>query len=591
MLSRLKKWNTLRNQILTVFLVVMVIVLLIVSFLTFRPVSSLLKSNAEMQIRQVAIEASGRFDSLYEQVNMVSKLVTTNGEVQHALTQDYFGREVSFSERQRLKGIVNTIQANSEGIFSFELYTGELERMLPLDDSELTARITDPWIQKADEAKGQLVMLGPDPNDRNYFLAIRRVNLMEHSYAKGGYLLISIYRSYFQFANQELTGHTNQYSILLDRESKPLTSNYGGPTDSLVNFPDTTVQIDGRDYIMTKQSSAATGWTVLILTPVSALTSGVNVLRYGIIFSGFIGFVIYSICSFFLSTMITTPILRLTRTMQQAGEGTLTQNPKVSAVNEINELNSTYNQLVKETNHLIRMVYQKEIIRSHSELRALQAQINPHFLFNALDALRWSLEDNDQRELAEHVIAMSNLFRYTITKQSGEDWVSMKDEIQHIEDYMEIMKMRFGERLKCRISLSPEWERVEIPKLLIQPLVENAVLHGAGNKRGDCTVSLTIEPAGKENRLRIEVRDDGPGMDEKKLDEVAASMKEEGVRSTYGQGMAISNVYKRLRLYYPHLMPEQALSIESEPRRGTRIFFEIPINGGMDDVRQDDTGR
>ncbi|GGO06964.1 sensor histidine kinase [Saccharibacillus kuerlensis] len=590
MLSRLQKWNTLRNQILTVFLVVMVMVLLIVSFLTFRSVSSLLKNNAEMQIRQVAIEASGRFDSLYEQVNMVSKLVTTNGQVQQALAQNHYDQPVSFKERQRLKGVVNTIQANAEGIFSFELYTGGLERMLPLDDSRLSARITADWIRKADEAKGQLVMLGSDPSDHNYFLAIRRVNLMEHNYVKGGYLLISIYRSYFQFANQELADQTNQYSILLDRQTQPLTSNYDGPVESLLSIPDTTVQIRNMDYIMTKQSSAATGWTVLILTPVSALTEGVNVVRYGIVFSGFIGFAIYSIFSFFLSTMITTPILRLTRTMQQAGEGTLTLNPGVSTVNEINELNSTYNQLVKETNHLIHMVYQKEIIRSHSELRALQAQINPHFLFNALDALRWSLEDNDQRDLAEHVVAMSNLFRYTITKQSGEDWVPIKDEIQHIEDYMEIMKMRFGERLKCRISISSEWEQIEIPKLLIQPLVENAVLHGAGNKLGDCTVSVTIQPAEKKS-LRIVVQDDGPGMDEQKRSEVEASMEKEGVRSTYGQGMAISNVYKRLRLYYPNQPQEKVLSIESELNRGTRIFFEIPINGGMYDARQDDIGR
>lgn len=598
MLHVLRKWNTLRNQVLFVFLFVMVIVLLVVSVMTFRPISSMLQANTEHQIQQVAVEANGRFESLYEQVNMVSKLVTTNENVQNVLLRRYHNNEVSFKDRQELKGIVNTIQANSDGISSFELYTKQSERILPLDGVSPTGRITEEWIARADQAGGRLVWLSDDPTDKNYFLAIRRVNLMEQHYTTGGYLLVSMYRYYFQFANQQLASAADQYSILLGQNMETINSNYNGSLTAIIDHPQQMpiVELDGQQYIMARQLSAITGWTVLILTPVSALYESIHVLRNGIVYAGVIGIVIYFICSYFLSTLITKPIVRLTHTMQQAIAGPMTLNPKINTVNEINELNSTYNQLVKETNHLIKMVYEKEIIRNRSELKALQAQINPHFLFNALDALRWSLEDKEQEELAEQVVAMSNLFRYTITRQHDDEWVLLRDELRHIDNYMEIMKMRFGERLHYRVSVPKEALSVRIPRLLIQPLVENAILHGAGNKKGDSTIMISAEPKEEQEQLQIVVQDDGPGMSAEMLERVQRSM-ENGGFSAYegmiegkiknaeanGNGIALSNVYQRLQLYFPE-QEGSRIHIESQSGKGTRISLEIPFHTA--EVRQ-----
>ncbi|MCC3357895.1 sensor histidine kinase [Bacillus sp. REN16] len=573
MLKQLKKWNTMRNQILFIFLFVMIIVLLIVGLLTLRHVSFLLKSNAEKQIHQVAIEANGRIESLYEQINMSSKLVITDEGVQDILTKPVDGEEISFQERQKLMGHVNRIMGNTDGIFSFQIFSSGQQRVIPLDEGLLKNRIDKKWIEKAKQTKGGLVWIGDDPLDKNNFLAIRGVSLIERKYENGGYLLISINRDHFQFAKSE-----NQYSILLDENEKPIVQNYNGDISEIISNPESIIHLDEGEYIVTKETSNLTGWTVLILTPVSELTKGLAGIRTSIILSGVAGAIIFMIFSLFLSTVITRPIVHLTKTMQHAGQGTLTLNPDVSSVNEINELNSTYNQLVKETNHLIRMVYQKEILRSRSELKALQAQINPHFLFNTLDALHWSLEEKNEDELSEVVIAMSDLFRYTITKETDDDWVYIKDEIKHIGDYMEIMKMRFGDRLHWEVFLPKDFEHVRIPKLIIQPLVENAILHGTGNKVGDSLVTVTVEEI-KTDRLRISVQDDGPGMDRDRINQIANSMKISGVASTRGKGIAISNVNKRLKLYYNETLHSELL-IESEPNKGTRISFEIPVNGG-----------
>jgi two-component system, sensor histidine kinase YesM len=579
MLNLLKRWNTLRNQILFIFLFFMIIVLLIVSLLTLKQVSSLLKNNAEKQIQQVAIEANGRIESLYEQINMSSKLVITDEEVQRVLTAVHNRKEVSFSDRQRLMGHINRIMGNTYGIFSFHLFAGKQQRVLPLDEDSLLNRIDKKWINEANKARGRMVWIGEDPNDRNYFLAIRSINLIERQYKNGGYLLISINRNHFTFANEIY--ENSQYSILLDQDQRPIIQNYTGDITDIIESNENIVQLNQQDYMVTRQLSKLTGWTVLILTPVSELTEGMSGIRTGIILSGVFGALIFTISALFLSTIITRPIVRLTKTMQHAGEGSLTLNPSVFSINEINELNSTYNQLVKETNHLIQMVYQKEILRSRSELKALQAQINPHFLFNTLDALHWSLEEKDEEELSELVLAMSNLFRYTITKETDDDWVFLKDEIKHIGDYMEIMKMRFGDRLQWHVSVPSEYEFVRIPKLIIQPLVENAILHGAGNKAGNCLISVTVEPVNREGKewISICVQDDGPGMDKERLEWIIQSMKTGGTSSVKGKGMAISNVYKRLKLYYKEIIDFDLL-IESKVNVGTQISFEIPIDGG-----------
>lgn len=578
MFSRIQKWNTLRNQILVVFLGVMLIVLFTVSLITFNKVSTLLKNNAEKQIFQTAVEANGRIESLYKQINMSSKLVMTNDAIQRVLTKAYEGNDVTFAERQQLEAIVNTIQANTDGIFSFEIYTDTMNRLIPLDDTNLDTRIERRWIEKADKNNGRLVYIGDDPRNSDNVLALRRINLMGKGYANGGYLLISIYRNYLQFVDPNETEIKNQYSILLNRELRPILSNYNQSLEPIIKNDAPTLLLDNQEYIVTKQTSNETGWTVVILTPVKALTQGISVLRSGIIIAGIIGFIIFLISTLFLSNFITRPIIKLTETMQQASAGSLTVNPSVTTVNEINELNSTYNQLVKETNHLIKMVYQKEITRSRSELKALQAQINPHFLFNTLDALKWSLEDKDEDELAELVVSMSNLFRYTITKQTDGDWVPIKDEIQHIEDYMEIMKMRFGDHLTWQLTMPPETGHVKIPKLLIQPLVENAVLHGAGNTMRPCTISVAIQPTTDQEYLEILVEDDGPGMNQEKLDSIKKAMQSGGVISKNGTGMAISNVHKRLELYYSNRL-KSGLTITSEENSGTKVSFVIPVKG------------
>uniref|UniRef100_A9U6Q4 Predicted protein n=1 Tax=Physcomitrium patens TaxID=3218 RepID=A9U6Q4_PHYPA len=247
---------------------------------------------------------------------------------------------------------------------------------------------------------------------------------------------------------------------------------------------------------------------------------------------------------------------------------------QISSTIEINELNHSYNQMVEHMNELIGLVYEKEILQSRTELKALQAQIHPHFLFNTLEALYWSLMEKDEDELAEYVVAMADLFRYTITGPGKEEWVRLEDELEHIERYLLIMKMRLGDRLSWSISSPPALASVPMPKLLIQPLVENAILHGIEGRIGPGKVSVGVSLSADQMHLVVTVTDDGKGIDEDNLRRIVTALQTGMTPPFKGSGMGIFNVQQRIKLYYGGDRPDESgLAIDSQIHRGTRCHF------------------
>lgn len=556
----------------------MISVLLIVSIISYSTVANLLQENAEAQMKQTVTESQGRFNSIYEQINMVTKQIITNDAVQNILMDVNHDEVITFNERQSLVNAINMIQANTDGIYGTEIYTHNYERIIPIDSYNLMNRVNTHWIKKAYDAGGKLIWIGEDPLDENYFLAMRSVNLMNNNFQHGGFAIVRIDRTIFSLSNT-VGGAEEGYTILVDENNGVIVTNYKGEDlESIYEASNEQISLDEREYVIVESTSPSTGWTLYRLTPVQELTSGISTVQAGIVIAGGIGIVIFFISSLFLSTLITRPITRLTETMRDANEGILQHNPPAKSTVEINELNQTYNQLATETNYLVQMVYEKEIVKSRTELKALQAQIHPHFLFNTLDALYWSLEDKNEDELAETVLAMSELFRYTITKETDDEWVTIEEELDHIDRYMSIMEMRFGSRLLWEKETDLDVLHAKIPKLMIQPLVENAILHGAEGRIGDCTVTVKVERADIDNRVNISVSDNGKGMSEEKLEEIQQLLIGNiNIKKEYG--LALQNVQQRLNLFYD-LQHVKGLYIDSKENEGTRISFQIPLEGG-----------
>ena len=591
-MNRLGRLNTLRNQIFLGFMLVMVIVLALVGAFVYDQVAVLLRNSAEKHIQQTAVQATGKLDALLRQVDTLTAQVSTNATVQRFLAQETEGDRISFGERQSLQQEVRKYEAYATGIRSLELYTTDYRRLFPLDDGSLRSRVSDEWITRADEGMGRLIWFGQDPKDSDVVVAVRRIRLVDRSFAHGGYLLVRMEKEYFELADSAAgaASDTREAMGLFDEAGSEIFSDFESAVDpeDILEKEGATIDIGKESYIAVQKQSETTGWRLVILTPVDYTTEGISVLRTAIFVSGAVGALLFLIFSFILTTMITRPILNMIKAMRGARFGTLKPNRTTSKTMEINELNNTYNQMVDSLNELIEVVYQKEIIQSRTELKALQAQINPHFLFNTLEAFYWALDDQGEEELAQIVVAMSGLFRYVINRKDEDEWVSIGDELDHAERYLIIMKMRMLDRLSWHIESDEVSRNVPIPKLLIQPLVENAILHGVEQRIGPGTVVLRVEPSERSGYTLVSVTDDGPGMDQDMISSLYASMKEGHTTSSKGNGVGIANVERRIKLYYTS---ELGLSIKSVEEEGTTISFEIPNDYREGKKDEDDTHR
>ncbi|MBY0115664.1 sensor histidine kinase [Paenibacillus sp. FSL L8-0435] len=572
-------FNSLRNQIFIGFVMVMLVVLLLAGISAYDRVAALLKSNAEKHIHQTAVQASGRLDAIIAQVNSLTAQVADDSYVQRLLSDEKQGNPATFNQRQALLQIAGSYQSFINGAQSMEIYTTGYNRIFPMDDRSLDLRVERNWISLADEGKGRLVWAGADPEDPGVLLAIRRINLLDHSFEHGGYVVVRMQRSFFQLNDSNGTDGSQDSIMLLDGAGEVVTSDLEINLDPKALLDSGSVVQNGEEsYIVVRQKSELTGWTLAVLTPMRETTEGVSILRTALLVSGMIGVVLFLIMSFFLSTMITRPLIRLMRAMRSAQPGAMRPNLMVSSTMEINELNNVYNQMVYRQNELTRVVHEKEVMQSRAELKALQSQINPHFLFNTLEAFYWSLEEKGDEEMARMVVAMSRLFRYIISSSQQDEWVTIADELEHAERYLQIMQMRLGERMQWEIQLSDTVRKVAIPKLLIQPLVENAILHGIESKLGPGKISVHVDASTEKNLVRIEVRDDGPGMDELQLQSVIHALHGGPAVSKKGTGVGLINVHRRLKLYFGSQLGERCkLSITSKVGQGTVICFEIPM--------------
>lgn len=573
-----RKMNTLRNQIFIGSMCVMMLVLGSVGLLMYHQVSVLLRNNAESHIQQTAIQAAGRLEVLLSQIETWTSQVATDASVQRSIGQELAKKKLSFGERQHLQEEVRKLEAYATSIRSIEIYTNDYRRLLPLDDVLLNERVSKDVVSQADEAEGRLVWFGIDPRDSHSVIAVRNIRLIQQSFTKAGYLVVRVDKSYFQLDDKSNTSTENlEIMSLYDQSGKAISS--GAPdmeSISSKNSNQASVQINGESYISVNKRSEKTGWNLVILSPSNYMAKGISVLQTVIVFSGIGGALLFVILSFILSTLITKPILNVIKAMRGSTKfGTLQPSEAASSSTlEIIELSKTYNQMVETMNELVEVVYQKEILQSRTELKALQAQINPHFLFNTLEAFYWALDEKGEEELADLVVAMSGLFRYVITKNEEDDWVTINDELAHAERYLTIMDIRMGERLSWNINCDPLLKSTPIPKLLVQPLVENAILHGIEQQIEPGNIEIRVTSSCRSGYILISVTDTGPGMNQ---DEVAAlhiAMKEGFSTSVKGKGIGLANVYGRLKLYYGTEQSE--MHIWSTKGKGTTITLTLP---------------
>lgn len=293
-------------------------------------------------------------------------------------------------------------------------------------------------------------------------------------------------------------------------------------------------------------------------------------LLYMILLPGVIGFSI--LAAWIISGSIYVPIKKLHDVTTTITGEDLQALVTTHNVDEITELGISFNIMIGRIRELVNAKLKEQENLKKAELKALQAQINPHFLYNTLDTIVWLAESNKTDQVVNIVRALSSFFRIALSK--GKDWISLRQEIEHVSSYLAIQKMRYRDILDYRIEVDESVMDSTILKLTLQPLVENALYHGIKTKRNGGTIVVQVKWAGADKVL-LNVQDDGVGFTPYKLAQIQESLAEdldEEVSLEEG-GFGLRNVHKRIQLYYGK---EYGISVQSHFQGGTQVSVIIP---------------
>ena len=271
--------------------------------------------------------------------------------------------------------------------------------------------------------------------------------------------------------------------------------------------------------------------------------------------------------SYLIPGSITRPIRQISMVTDQVAKGDLSVRSDVSGSAEVAVLSDSLNVMIDKINELLEQVTREQIRLRKAEINLLQSQINPHFLYNTLDAIVWLAESGERKTVVQMVESLSDFFRTSLNQ--GKDIITIQEELQHARSYLEIQQVRYQDILNYEIQVPEELNHYLIPKITVQPLVENALYHGIKNRRRKGMIRVTGEALGET--FHIIVSDDGIGMDEERLERVRNGIRNRVQQETEVYGLY--NVNERIRLNFGE---EYGIQIQSTYMEGTVVTITIP---------------
>lgn len=324
----------------------------------------------------------------------------------------------------------------------------------------------------------------------------------------------------------------------------------------------------GVKFMVVYATSETTGFKMINKIPVASITKDSQSIRNLTLIVIALEVVVFFFIAYLLSRTLTNPIRKLRALMSRVEEGNLNVAFPSHSEDEIGQLGQSFNKMLARIKLLINEVYEKQLRVQEAELKAVQAQFNPHFLYNTLDSINWMARIHKLDEISQTVISLGELLRFSISKDGV--FIRIEEDIRQIQNYLNIQQIRYRDKVKVSIDIEPEIRNLYTLKLLLQPVIENAVTHGLEMKTGQGR--LIIQGMRTGDRVRFTIEDDGVGMDKRTVDQI--------LRGEYhsihhkNTGIGLENVRKRLLLYFKET---SSFRVQSEPGEGTKVMIEIPV--------------
>lgn len=316
-----------------------------------------------------------------------------------------------------------------------------------------------------------------------------------------------------------------------------------------------------KNYIVTKEEIEDSGWSVYLYRPSTVIREKIEDILHKVIFTVLISSIICLICIRSLTKKTVRGIEQLQKNMKEIEKGNFELHVHSESKDEVGDLIRGFGAMVSKIRILIEEVYTGNIKQKEYEMRALQAQINPHFLYNSLSLINWMALEEGQEEISKITLAMSSFYRTALNK--GNNIILLENEIENIKSYLEIQLMMHDYEFDVEIKVDDTVKKCEVLNLILQPMLENAIEHGIDLKT-DGRGKIRVEAIDRGDVLLLEVEDNGIGMEEEVQDVILTKQS---------KGYGLRNVNERIRLYYGE---EYHITIESKLGVGTKIITTLP---------------
>lgn len=541
----------LYKKILLSYILIIVIPLIMVAAITGNITSRYINEEVKKTTFQTLNQANKNISKMLENMKNAILYVSMNKELQYNLSRN--GGETPFQINREVTAIRNSIlypgifNENYSSVEIFALHKNQYPMRLEQNDV-MSSKVVENkvWYKKTIQQNGRLYWYINDDFGKQ-MISVSRLVFDIKNFAKP-IAVISVDMDMSKVASVVSDihlGKTGKVYLVDDKgkliysEDKSFLYRY---TTKLYNSSAGSdfVTINGNKIMVIYNTLPQNGWKLVGMVSMAELNEKAEMIRNFIYLTALLSLVIAALISLYFSYSISQPIIKLATEMKKVEKGNFNISVEENWGGEIGVLYSSFNYMIKRINELIHEVYLSKIKEKDAELKALQAQINPHFLYNTLDTVNWLAVKHNVPEISKIVNSLASILRYSINK--GNDVTTVENELKHVESYITIQKIRFKDKFEVSFNIDKRVLHYKTIKLILQPLVENAIIHGIETYEGKGKILINGYLDGE--KIVFEVINNGNPIDLDLVNKLLDSPADD--KDSYG----IQNVNERIKLYY-----------------------------------------
>jgi two-component system sensor histidine kinase YesM len=593
-------FRSIHNRLFILFITCMTAILLLVSFLYYTRSLDIIHSKisdiAEKNISQTA----GLFNLLLEGYDSVTKSLNGNYELTRLLQETSSNPAVPLINERSITNIIGAAYYSRKEIVAIHIIT-DLGKVYSYEKQfagviDINYAQTE-WYSKLKGSSGNMVWLGFYPRspintmqqDTVFVFGRQLYDLTD--YKSIGMIVVETNPAPIKDALSNVSISPGTSAFITGMDDQVITSKGQLDLESPIftNLPKPSIENevivdDQNDHLIVAAKTSLTDWTIYGVTPKSDLSAEVNQTR---LYLGIVLLVLIAVSTALASLVsrsISSPLKLLIREMKKVELGNFSGSVNVNSFDEVNSLVSSFNRMVQRMDELIERIKISSVSEKNAQLQALQSQVNPHFLYNTLDMIYWMLDEKGNERLSRVILSLSQMFRYSSNWEEASQ-TTLRQELEQTRHYLTIIESRLNDRVLSEITVGVQWLDVVLPKMTIQPIIENAVKYGLEPLSTPCKLQVSTEQ--HDHELHIRIRDYGMGMEEETLRQVRESLQMNRTLtfepvSRPRRGIGLHNVHARINMMFGE---GYGIRMESQKGEGTTVtvVIPIPIKGGHED--------